>query len=152
MNIQGKVWGRTSPLFNKNNVEVHIIEIRKGGFCSKHLHKTKFNKFVVCTGKLQVNIWKDYGNGTSMCDETILTGGEECVVPPGHYHQFIALEDTSALEIYWVELNEDDIIRDNMGGLDATQADTSDEIARDRDESFNAGVPLYRPPRACCID
>ena len=38
-NIQGKVWGSTGPLFFKNNVEIHRIEVVKGGFCSKHKHE-----------------------------------------------------------------------------------------------------------------
>ena len=33
-NIQGKIWGKTQGLFNKNNVEIHRIETNKGGFCS----------------------------------------------------------------------------------------------------------------------
>ena len=31
---------------------------------------------------------------------------------------FTALEDTTALEIYWAELNHNDIIRDLIGGMD----------------------------------
>ena len=38
---QGKVWGQTQPLFNKNNVEIHRIETNKGGYCSKHKHEFK---------------------------------------------------------------------------------------------------------------
>ena len=38
-NIQGKIWGKTQALFNKNNVQIHRIETKKGGYCSKHKHE-----------------------------------------------------------------------------------------------------------------
>lgn len=113
MIIQGKVWGKTSPIFNKNNVELHVIAIEKGGFCSNHCHKHKFNKFVVLNGKLKVTITKDYG----LHDVTILEAGQECTVAPGEFHKFEALERTEALELYWVELNEKDIVRVDVGGI-----------------------------------
>lgn len=116
MNIQGKVWGSTYPLFNKNNVEVSAIKVKKGGYCSKHLHHSKFNKFIVNTGALKVIVWKSYGDDT-LEDVTIVGAGMEHTVRPGEYHMFEALEDTEALEIYWVELDPDDIQRLNQGGL-----------------------------------
>lgn len=116
MNIQGKVWGNTKPLFNKNNVELHAISINKGGFCSKHKHISKFNRFVVSKGKLKITIWKHYAN-KFLEDVTILNPGEECTVSPGDWHMFEALENTEALEIYWVELRDTDIERENIGGI-----------------------------------
>ncbi len=116
MNIQGKVWGETRPLFNKNNVEVHYLDIKKGGYCSKHLHKHKYNKFIVIKGKLKVSIWKDYGTET-LEDISIIQSSGECTVPPGDYHRFQALEDTQAFEIYWIELSDSDIVREDHGGM-----------------------------------
>lgn len=116
MKIQGKVWGETSPLFDKNNVEVHYCEINKGGYCSKHLHKLKYNRFVVLKGKLQVTIWKEYSKEI-LLDVSTLGAGDETTVPPGDFHKFEALEDTVMLEIYWVELDKNDIIRLDHGGI-----------------------------------
>lgn len=116
MIIQGKVWGHTSPLYNQNNVELHLVHINKGGFCSRHMHKFKFNRFVVISGKLKVTIWKDYGL-TTLEDVSILNASQECTVPPGYFHKFEALEDTLALELYWVELTVDDIVRADHGGI-----------------------------------
>lgn len=116
MKVQGKVWGASYPLFNKNNVEISAISIKKGGFCSKHLHTTKYNMFVVNKGKLKITIWKDYGSEV-LQDVTILGDGMETTVSPGDYHMFEALEDTEALEIYWVELDANDIKRVNHGGV-----------------------------------
>lgn len=113
MNRQGKVWGYTSLLVNKNNVEVHLVFIQKGGYCSKHCHKHKYNQFIVTSGRLKVTQWKGYG----LADETILESGMECTVSPNEFHQFEALEDTHALEVYWVDLDQDDIIREGCGGV-----------------------------------
>lgn len=119
MIIQGKVWGVTTPLFNKNNVELHIAKINKGGYCSKHLHKFKYNRFIVLEGKLKVTIWKNYGTEI-LEDVSILDHSQECTVSPGDYHKFEALEDTTALEVYWVELSEADIHRQDHGGINGT--------------------------------
>lgn len=116
MIIQGKVWGHTTPLFNMNNVELHIAEIKKGGYCSKHKHAHKYNRFVVLKGKLKVTIWKEYASET-LQDVSILGISQECTVSPGDYHKFEALEDCTVLEIYWVCLSESDIIRNDHGGI-----------------------------------
>lgn len=113
MDIQGKVWGSTSLLFCKNNVEVHRIEGNKNCYCSKHEHKHKYNMFFVEKGCLLIEIWKDY----DLVDETIVKAGDICTVAPGQHHKFTVLEeDTVAFEIYWVELSQSDISREIVGG------------------------------------
>ncbi len=113
MNIQGKVWGQTSLIFNQNNVEMHRIIAQQDKYCSKHKHDHKYNLFFVEKGKIKVKVWKDYG----LVDESIVSAGNNCIVLPGEYHQFISLEDeTVVYEIYWVQLSPDDIVRDGVGG------------------------------------
>jgi len=113
MAVQGKVWGKTEDIFKNCNFELHRIEAKKGGFCSKHQHKHKFNAFYIEKGKLKITEWQtDY----DLVDETIVTTGELTIAKPGIYHKFEALEDTICYEIYWVELNHDDIVRENVGG------------------------------------
>ena len=114
MNIQGKVWGITSSLFSKNNVEVNRIVCHKDAFCSKHKHTSKYNMFFVEAGTLEIRVWKkDY----DLVDKTILREHENCIVDPGEYHLFKCLEEgTVAFEIYWVEIEKTDIERENVGG------------------------------------
>ena len=116
MDIQGKIWGQTTPLFCKNNVEIHRIEGVSGGFCSFHCHKYKFNRFFVESGRLQITIQKDYGSGV-LDDITVLNPGQQTTVSPGQYHKFEVLEDCVAYEIYWVELDPNDIERLTIGGM-----------------------------------
>ena len=112
---QGKVWGTTQLIFAYNGVEAHRIEVRKGGFCSTHYHRHKWNRFVVLKGSLMVSI-RHENNGV---DETVLKSGMITDVPPGTEHWFCAGEDTEAMELYWVELEAGDIERDveHLGGM-----------------------------------
>ena len=114
MDNQGKVWGCTSEIFNKNNVEVHRIVGNAGSHCSQHKHDHKFNMFFVESGALVIKRWKsDY----DLVDETHLGSGSSCVVPPGEYHQFLVMEDCVAYEFYWVEIDSKDIVRESVGGV-----------------------------------
>lgn len=110
--VQGKVWGTTQCIFGDNNVEVWRINVKKGGYCSEHRHRNKYNVFYVECGRLQVTVTKD-----GMNDITILTSGMSTSIPPGEQHRFEALEDTIALEIYYIRLDPDDIERFSQGGL-----------------------------------
>jgi mannose-6-phosphate isomerase-like protein (cupin superfamily) len=111
--IYGKIWGNTQCIFtNDNNVSIHRIEIKKGGKCSKHMHFHKYNKFFIEKGKLKISVWqKDY----NLIDETILETSESTEIKPGLFHEFLALEDTIAYEIYYTKLDENDIIRKTNG-------------------------------------
>lgn len=73
--------------------------------------------FYIESGKLKILTWqKDY----NLIDETTLSAGQSTNIKPGLYHQFMALEDTIAYEIYYVHLDEDDIIRDGCGMINYT--------------------------------
>jgi mannose-6-phosphate isomerase-like protein (cupin superfamily) len=113
MNIQGKVWGNTSSLFEKNNVEIHRIEAKMGSYCSRHKHEYKYNMFFLEAGEMQIEVWK---NDYDLVDITTLFPGNSTTVSPGEYHIFRAIKDSICFEIYWVELSNKDIIRENVGG------------------------------------
>lgn len=110
--ISGKVWGKTKSIEANGVLEFHRIEARSGGVCSKHRHKFKWNGFFVEKGKLLIRVWK---KNYDLVDETILQAGEYTKIAPGEYHQFEALEDTVAFELYWAELNHNDIERETVG-------------------------------------
>ena len=113
MKIQGKIWGKTQDIFKNSNFELHRIEAKKGGYCSRHRHLHKFNAFYIEQGKMKITIYEtDY----DLVDETIIATGDMTIVKPGNYHMFEALEDTVCYEIYWVSLDYNDIERKNVGG------------------------------------
>lgn len=110
---QGKIWGLTERIFGHNNVEVHRIDVKKGGYCSKHHHVNKYNLFYVEVGALEITFYQDNG----LEDKTFLGAGDSLVVPPGKWHRFEATESTVAYEIYWSDLDPDDIVREDHGGV-----------------------------------
>ena len=112
MSFQMKVWGATRKVFSKNNLQVHEIKIDKGGYCSKHYHQSKYNMFIILEGRLLVTMYGDHFE-----DKVILLPMQDITIPPLIYHRFEALDYTHALEIYWSELHEDDIIREDVGGV-----------------------------------
>jgi len=111
---QGKNWGYTTKVFESQNVEVNVIEIVKGGYCSIHNHR-KVNMFYVISGKIKVNVWMD----DKLIDKTVIGKGETTAVYAGLKHQFEALEDTICLEIYHIFLEPGDINRQkgSVGGV-----------------------------------
>lgn len=110
--IEGKIWGTTELLEANGVLEFHRIEANAGGVCSKHKHNHKWNGFFVESGRLLIRTWKkDY----DLVDETILSAGQYTKVAPGQYHQFEALEDTVAFELYWAEFDHTDIERESTG-------------------------------------
>jgi len=112
--IEGKVWGNTKLIEANSSLEFHRIDIKKGGSCSKHKHKYKWNGFYVVSGQLAVKVWK---NNYDLVDETILQSDQWTRVAPGEFHQFEALEDTVAFELYWANFEHDDIERESVGQL-----------------------------------
>ncbi len=115
MNKQGKVWGETSMLFAKNNVEVHRIVGKAGGKSSVHRHTSKWSMFYVERGCVQIHIEK---NDYPLTDVTYLGPGDSTVIKPNEYHWFeIATEDAVAYEIYWTELDPNDIERKDCGSI-----------------------------------
>ena len=59
-----------------------------------------------------VSVWK---SGYDLVDKTTICSGQFHVVPPQEYHQFEALEDTIAFELYWAEFDHNDIKRESVG-------------------------------------
>jgi mannose-6-phosphate isomerase-like protein (cupin superfamily) len=116
MNKSGKVWGQTELIHANGVLEFHRIDIKKNGKCSEHLHEYKWNGFFVESGRLKIKVWKkDY----DLVDETILDSGDFMQVKPGEFHQFEAIEDTVAFELYWAEFNHNDIKRRSVGSSDS---------------------------------
>jgi len=110
---QGKDWGYTTEFFRNAMVSAHHLEIRKGGFCSEHIHAHKYNLFYVMSGRLEITIWRE----NKVKDITILEPGQSSAVSPGFWHAFRGLEETECIEIYQVLLIEPDIKRRTQGGI-----------------------------------
>lgn len=117
--VAGKVWGATRQIFANDNAEVHRIHVLKGGECSKHRHVHKWNAFFVERGEIHIDVWK---NSYDLIDRTVLKTGDYMEVPPGEYHRFQAVDDSVVYEIYWVDLDPNDIERETVGSLETARA------------------------------
>ena len=111
---EGKIWGTTENICSNSSFEFHRIEFKKDSECSKHKHQYKWNGFFVERGKLLIRVWK---NDYDLIDKTILNPGDFMSVSPGEYHQFEALEDCIAFELYYAHFDHDDIQRETVGEL-----------------------------------
>lgn len=109
-----KLWGRNHIIHLDNSFQICHIHIAKGGYCSNHFHEHKWNQFYIISGKLMVSCYNRDGTIKS----TTMVRPMECIkIPPGLNHKFEAIEETEALEIYWSELSEHDIVRTDIGGI-----------------------------------
>jgi len=109
----GKIWGSTQPVELNSCFEFHRIEVQAGSYCSKHLHRHKWNGFWVESGELEIHVWK---NSYDLVDVTVLRAGEYTAVAPGEYHMFKCNQNTVAFELYWAQFDHDDIVRETVGG------------------------------------
>jgi mannose-6-phosphate isomerase-like protein (cupin superfamily) len=114
---EGKAWGKTEEIFSAGALSIHHLEIQAGGFSSEHRHRAKNNWFYILAGKLAITIWQP----SSKADLTVLEVGQSTRIPAGAWHQFKALTDVQALELYWTELDTADIERRSEGGQERPQ-------------------------------
>jgi mannose-6-phosphate isomerase-like protein (cupin superfamily) len=116
--IEGKIWGTTELLLKTPLIEIRRFKVRPSAHCSWHKHALKWNLFICLDGELIVERKrKDY----PLIDRTVLDPGQVCAVPPGEFHRFkTGTWKAEAVEIYYpAEVQEDDIEREDCGGLDS---------------------------------
>jgi mannose-6-phosphate isomerase-like protein (cupin superfamily) len=117
--IIGKVWGTTEPLLVTPFIEIHRLNILPNRRCSMHCHKFKWNAFIVLSGELAIEVRK---NAYDLVDRTDLGPGDMTTVRPNEKHRFVSgAAECVAYEIYYPEPLSEDIVRDDVGGLIATQ-------------------------------
>ena len=103
-----KDWGNDRILYHNQNIQINEIQINYHGESSKHYHNDKNNIFYVISGKLLIKIWNN-----DIVTEYVLSSKDTIEIPSKTYHKFHALEDTVALEIYYLNkaLDINDIVR-----------------------------------------
>jgi mannose-6-phosphate isomerase-like protein (cupin superfamily) len=112
---EDKLWGMNYIMHIDNVFQACHITIKKGGFCSNHRHTHKWNQFYIISGKLAVELFKE---GDKAPYSILYLGPNDSIkVMPGVNHKFHAMEDTEAIEIYSVNVSEEDILREDTGGM-----------------------------------
>lgn len=112
----GKIWGLTEVILSTPFIEVHRLSILPSARCSWHMHTAKFNCFLVLSGRMVIERRKrEY----KLIDRTVLESGDLCTVPPGEYHRFVTEDcEARAIEIYYPKELSEDIVREDVGGVD----------------------------------
>ena len=115
-----KVWGRTRHVFASPEASIWELDVVRGGYCSRHRHKTRANLFVVVRGNVQVTTWDAKDRPRTFH----LTAGTRAMlrVPAGVWHRFEAVGPAQIVEMYLPDggaIDENDIERADEGGVRA---------------------------------
>ena len=95
MNYVEKGWGYEKWIWNESYCG-KILSFNKGKKCSWHIHLLKDEVLFLNSGAIVMKY--SYEEDLSKANEIILTSGMAFHVPPGLYHQMIALEDSCIFE------------------------------------------------------
>lgn len=114
--LEKRTWGEKDVLHLSDLAQLDFLLIYEGGYCSKHIHYHKYNLFHLICGKLEITLFTKSGEKKYILHENKRT----MLIRPGVYHQFKALEKTECLEYSYVQYSEDDINRENEGGIAKT--------------------------------
>lgn len=118
-----KPWGTSKTIYRDDRSEIVEIEVKAGGYCSRHLHRRKDNLFFVVRGALLVLIRPNMEHES----RRLLTADcESLLIPAGAMHQFEAQTDVVAWEIYRAvdgsTIDPADIVRFSENGIHAANA------------------------------
>lgn len=106
-----KNWGGEKIIVNNDKYCGKILYFIKGFKCSLHMHKLKTESMYIHNkGKVEI-LFYDYNEDAeeqlkrlgkeqfyNLLDKVVLEPGDSFHIPPGRYHQIVALEDTELFE------------------------------------------------------
>ena len=115
-----KCWGRVLHCFSSEQASVSYLEVLEGNQCSRHYHRWRANTFIVVSGMIVVEKWKQK-DGSDQPTTTPLYPMDCCTVPSNQLHRFKVLESGTIIEVYFPDkvgckVDLDDIERLDVGG------------------------------------
>lgn len=116
--IETKIWGRAFHCFNSHNAAVSILDTVAGGYCSRHTHAQRVNRFIVHSGVIDVVEYE----GDRESKRTRMLAGSVHDVEAGVLHRFEVIEGGVVVEVYFPakegdKVSLDDIQRLDIGGM-----------------------------------
>lgn len=117
-----KIWGKALHVFASPHAAVSILDTYHGGYCSRHFHAERVNRFVVQSGAIYV-VEYDPG-GTIEVSRTKLQSGDMHDVEAGVVHRFEVIDPGQVIEVYFpanqnCKVSHHDIVRLDTGGMNA---------------------------------
>lgn len=116
--LEEKAWGWKYNLVNSFFWSLDICWVIKGGYCSKHYHEMKANRFCIITGELEIS-W--YSDNKKTWTHRMLSPKDDSRsqdIFPGVLHQFHAHTDCVFIEYENAKFSRDDIFRESEGGVE----------------------------------
>lgn len=118
--METKVWGSVRHAFNSDACGVSVLHTAAGGYCSRHHHVDRVNRFLVVSGKIRVKLYTEQGEPDT---SYLLSPGEVLDVPAGTIHRFDVVEPGIVVEVYYparpgAKVRFNDIHRLDSGGRD----------------------------------
>jgi mannose-6-phosphate isomerase-like protein (cupin superfamily) len=127
-----KAWGTARHVFATPYCAVSVLKTEDGGFCSRHIHKERVNRFLVVSGSIDVVTYTPSGKFEISRDR--LNPGDMRDVNAWVVHSFEVVEPGIVVEVYWpsAEVRLDDIQRITLGGK--TKTIKADEFEHKKDD------------------
>ena len=113
MHAETKAWGTCYHIFKNSNVNVDLLRIEPGGYCSLHKHQAKHNLFYVLKGILDIEL-DLHDDIRKIC---LNQENPRFIIAPGIHHRFTSYEGCRCIEISFVKINDNDIIRFSESGI-----------------------------------
>ena len=116
---EAKIWGTAKHVFSDPNAAVSILETVIGGYCSRHSHAQRVNRFIVHSGSIDVVEYTE--DGEQETARTWVRPGEVYDVDAGVVHRFEVIQPGLVIEVYFpakpgCKVSHDDIQRLDIGG------------------------------------
>lgn len=115
--LEEKKWGWKYNLVSSYFFGLDLCYAIKGGYCSRHYHELKANRFLVISGSLEIKFFSDRSKTWT---NVVLSSKEDSRIRdiyPGVLHQFAAITDCVFLEYENGKCDKDDIFRESEGGI-----------------------------------
>ena len=116
---EDKIWGKATHVFASPHAAVSILETVIGGYCSRHYHAQRINRFIVTSGIIEVVEYNQ--TGELEVNRTRMESGDVHDVDAGIIHRFEVVSPGQVIEVYYPAkpgciVGLDDIQRLDIGG------------------------------------
>jgi mannose-6-phosphate isomerase-like protein (cupin superfamily) len=113
-----KTWGQVEHIFSSPFAALSVLDVKAGGYSSRHYHQHRVNRFYVKSGAIDVVQYDKSGNREVV--RRTLRAGDLADVGPNIVHRFEVKEPGIVIEFYFpADLREDDIVRLDVGGCES---------------------------------
>jgi len=104
MKIVEKIWGNEEWIVNNGLYCGKRMTLRKGAFCSLHMHPKKHETFYVEKGKIRIE------HHASPIVNLVAKAGSCIEIPPGTFHRFAGYVDSVFFE-FSTQHDDNDVVR-----------------------------------------